>query len=65
MKFCWIVYLFVAAYPEVGFHQNRDHKYQKELGDIFVRLFNQVLNLKQFLVSDMSKNNTKTTRKGI
>ncbi|KAF6060521.1 hypothetical protein FOB64_006719 [Candida albicans] len=44
--------------------KNRDHKYQKELGDIFVRLFNQVLNLKQFLVSDMSKNNTKTTRKG-
>ena len=44
--------------------KNKDHKYQKELGDIFVRLFNQVLNLKQFLVSDMSKNNTKTTRKG-
>lgn len=44
--------------------KNRDHKYEKELGDIFVRLFNQVLSLKQFLLSDMSKTNPKTMDNG-
>ena len=44
--------------------KNRDHKYEKELGDIFIRLFNQVLSLKQFLLSDMSKTNPKTMDNG-